>query len=64
MTKPENLEMKIYNLLTNFKVMFIQLIMMHTGNNRERCEAACRSLENRKFIKELENGIWEITHGH
>ena len=60
MTSLQHLEMKIYNLLTTHKIMFIQLIMMFTGHKRAAVEEACQSMAARNFIEELESGIWQL----
>ena len=60
MTSLQHLEMKIYNLLTTHKIMFIQLIMMFTGHDRKTVESTCQKLANQQFIEELEAGIWQI----
>jgi len=60
MTKKEHLEMKIYNLITTHRTMFVQLIMMFTGHGRAAVEEACQSMAARDFIEELESGIWQL----
>ena len=49
MTSLQHLEMKIYNLLTTHKIMFIQLIMMFTGHDRKTVESTCQKLANQQF---------------
>jgi len=60
MTKTEHLEMKIYNLMTTYRTMFVQLIMMFTGHKRDEVEEVCQKLANQQFIEELEAGIWQL----